>query len=215
MARPCVRRIFIAAMLLLSVGATATHAQTFTDAGFYAENAASGATFDVPVAFAFAPDGRIFVAEKSGFVYVIQNGAKIATPFIDLSWDVLDHHDRGLLGMVLDPNFATTGYIYFLYTFDWNGAGDGQRLDVPGRLVRYTASAGDPNIADTNSRLVLIGSTYPVGFPACYFSHAPGCLRMGSDGTLLISAGDGANYNQVDAGGLYADCFGGGKFPAT
>ena len=183
--------------------------------GFYVENAASGATFTVPVTFAFAPDGRIFVAEKSGLVYVVENGTKLATPFIDLRWDVLDHHDRGLLGMVLDPNFATTRYIYFLYTFDWNGAGDTQRLDVPGRLVRYTASAGNPNVADVNSRLVLIGSTYPVGFPACYFSHAPGALRIGTDGTLLISAGDGASYDQVDAGGLYGACFGAGKFPAS
>ncbi|HEU4929472.1 MAG TPA: PQQ-dependent sugar dehydrogenase, partial [Candidatus Krumholzibacteria bacterium] len=183
--------------------------------GFYVENAASGATFNVPVSFAFAPDGRIFVAEKSGLVYVIENGIKLATPFIDLRWDVLDHQDRGLLGMVVDPDFATTGYIYFLYTFDWNGGGDIQRFDVPGRLVRYTASAGNPNLADLDSRLVLIGSTYPVGFPACYFSHAPGALRIGTDGTLLISAGDGANYDQVDAGGLYPDCFGAGKFPNT
>lgn len=164
---------------------------------------------------AFAPDGRIFVGEKSGLVYIIQaDGSKLPTPFIDLQWDVLNHHDRGLLGMVLDPNFASTGYIYFLYTFDWNQAGDGQRTDIPGRLVRYTASAGNPNVADTNSRWVMIGDTYASGIPACYFSHAPGALRMGTDGTLLISAGDGASYNQTDAGGLYPDCFGAGKFPA-
>ncbi len=206
-------RAFLVACLLVAV-AQAAGAQTLPS-GFYVENAASGATFNVPVAIAFAPDGRIFVAEKSGLVYVVQNGTKLATPFIDLSWDVLDHHDRGLLGMVLDPNFANTGYIYFLYTFDWNAGGDGQRYDVPGRLVRYTASANNPNVADTNSRFVLLGSTYATGIPACYFSHAPGALRIGTDGTLLISAGDGASYNEVDAGGLYSPCFGSGKFPST
>ncbi len=203
--------VFVAACVLAPQAVFAQNLPT----GFYVENPASGATFDTPVAFAFAPDGRIFVAEKSGLVYIIENGAKLGTPFIDLRWDVLDHHDRGLLGMVLDPDFANTRFIYFLYTFDWNGGGDIQRTDVPGRLVRYTASAGNPNAADINSRLVLIGSTYPNGFPACYFSHAPGALRIGTDGTLLVSAGDGANYNQVDAGGLYPDCFGPGKFPAA
>ncbi|MCI0451102.1 MAG: PKD domain-containing protein, partial [Candidatus Latescibacteria bacterium] len=189
-----------------------TRAQTLPS-GFYVENAASGATFDVPTTLAFAPDGRIFVGEKSGVVYIIENGLKLGTPFIDLSWDVLDHHDRGLLGMVLDPDYANTRYIYFLYTFDWNNGGDNQRTDVPGRLVRYQASLSDPNAADLNSRTVLIGGTYATGIPACYFSHAPGALRMGTDGTLLIAAGDGASYNEVDAGGLYEDCFGAGKFP--
>ena len=204
----------IAGLVAASAIPNPAHSQTFGTPGFYVENAASGATFTVPTTLAFAPDGRIFVGEKSGLVYIIQNGTKLATPFIDLQWDVLDHHDRGLLGMVLDPNFASTGYVYFLYTFDWNGAGDTQRTDVPGRLVRYTVSSGNPNVADTNTRFVLIGSTYATGIPACYFSHAPGALRMGTDGTLLIAAGDGASYNQVDAGGLYSNCFGAGKFPA-
>ncbi len=210
---PALVAISLASMVWASVLPHEARAQSLPT-GFYVENAASGATFTVPVAIAFAPDGRMFVAEKSGLVYIVQNGNKLATPFIDLQWDVLDHHDRGLLGMALDPNFATTGYIYFLYTFDWNQAGDSQRTDVPGRLVRYTASTSNPNVADTNTRLVLIGATYAAGIPACYFSHAPGALRFGTDGTLLIAAGDGASYNQVDAGGLYANCFGSGKFPS-
>lgn len=214
-ARPWRFRVVLPVAVLLWAGITGNDARAQSlPTGFYVENAASGATFDVPVAMAFAPDGRIFVAEKSGVVYIIQNGVKLPTPFIDLSWDVLDHHDRGLLGMVVDPNFTSTGYIYFLYTFDWNGSGDNQRYDVPGRLVRYKTSTADPNLADLNSRLVLIGDTYATGIPACYFSHAPGALRIGTDGTLLIAAGDGANYDQVDPGGLYPACFGSGKFPA-
>jgi len=209
-----VRATLLALALTPALIASSARAQTFQDTDFYVENAASGASFTAPVALAFAPDGRIFVGEKSGLVYIIEDGNKLATPFIDLQWDVLDHWDRGLLGLVLDPDFANTGYVYFLYTFDWNGGGDEQRTDVPGRLVRYTASTADPNVANVNSRLVLLGSTYATGIPACYYSHAPGALRFGSDGTLLIAAGDGASFNQVDAGGLYPDCFGGGKFPA-
>jgi PKD repeat protein len=203
----------LVAWVSLAPGAPA-HAQSLpTD--FYVENAASGATFSEPTTLVFAPDGRLFVGEKSGRVYIVQNDTKLATPFIDLEWDVLNHHDRGLLGMAIDPDFANTGYVYFLYTCDWNLAGDAARTDIPGRLVRYTASTSNPNVADLSSRLVLIGATYATGIPACYFSHAPGALRFGSDGTLLVAAGDGASYSNVDAGGYYPDCFGSGKFPAT
>ncbi len=208
-----IRPVIAAALVAVALAAD-LHAQTLPG-GFYVENAASGATFDTPVAVAFAADGRVFVAEKSGVVYVIQNGIKLAAPFIDLSWDVLNHHDRGLLGIALDPSFTTNGHVYFLYTFDWNQAGDTQRTDVPGRLVRYTASTANPNLADINSRLVLLGSSFANAIPACYFSHAPGALRFGTDGTLLIAAGDGASYNEVDPGGLYPDCFGSGKLPTT
>lgn len=183
--------------------------------GFYVENAAPDATFDTPVALAFAADGRMFVAEKGGVVWIVEDGVKLPQPFIDLSWDVLNHHDRGLLGLTLDPDFLNNGYAYFLYTFDWNQAGDTQRTDVPGRLVRYQASVADPNVADVSTRTVLLGSSFSNAIPACYFSHAPGCLRFGTDGTLLISAGDGASYNQVDPGGLYSNCFGMGKLDAS
>jgi glucose/arabinose dehydrogenase len=155
------------------------------------------------------------VGEKGGVVWVIENGVQLPEPFIDLSWDVLNHHDRGLLGLVLDPDFINNGHVYFLYTFDWNQAGDTQRTDIPGRLVRYTASAGNSNVADIATRTVLLGASFSDAIPACYFSHAPGALRFGTDGTLLVAAGDGASYNQVDSGGLYPDCFGPGKLDPT
>ncbi len=207
------RLAFLAAAVLAPVLASTPARAQVLPSGFYVENAASGVAFNAPTALAFAPDGRIFVAEKRGYVFVVENGVPNPTPFIDLRWDVLDNADRGLLGMVIDPDFANTRYIYLLYSFDWNQGGDSQRTDIPGRLVRYQASLANPNVADLNSRTVLIGGTYATGIPACYFSHAPGALRLGTDGTLLIAAGDGASYDQVDAGGLYEDCFGEGKFP--
>ncbi len=184
-------------------------------AGFYLEDVAPGVTFDLPVATEVSPDGRIFVVEKSGVVWIVDNGVVSATPFIDLSAEVMDHHDRGLLGFTLDPDFDTNGHAYFLYTVDHDGSGDYSRTDVFGRLTRYTASAGDPDVADLSTRTVLIGATWAEGIPACYFSHAPGSLRFGTDGSLLVSAGDGGSYNEVDAGGLYSDCFGTGRFDSS
>ena len=118
--------------------------------GFFVEDAGGGA-YDTPVDVAFAPDGRMFVAEKRGMVWVVRDGERLAAPFIDLRTEVLSHHDRGLLGITLDPAFAENGRVYLVYTVDRNGTGDYPRTDVFARLVRYTASAADPDRADSIS----------------------------------------------------------------
>ena len=167
------------------------------------------------VGLAVAPDGRLFVIEKRGRVYIIQDDWRLASPFIDLGLEVLDNGDRGLLGIALDPNFATTPWVYLLYSVDPDG--DGVDTDVPtfGRLTRYRASAGDPNVADLGSRQVLIGATWPAGIPCLHNTHGTGSLRFGEDGTLLVSTGDGAFVSPPDAGGRHPTAFGPGKFPTS
>ena len=72
-----------------------------------------------PTVMQFSPDGRVFVGEKSGIVKVF-DGLNDPTPtvFADLSPNVHDYGDRGLLGLALDPAFPTTPYVYVLYTLD-------------------------------------------------------------------------------------------------
>ncbi|NNE34905.1 MAG: hypothetical protein HKN13_06700, partial [Rhodothermales bacterium] len=182
--------------------------------GFYVEDVTPSHSFSTPVAIAFAPDGRIFVAEKRGRVYIIEAGVKLSTPFINLESEVLDHWDRGLLGIVLDPNFASNEHVYLLYSYDRDGSGDYQRQDVAARVTRYTASSGNQNVADLTSRSVLVGNTFAEAIPSCYYSHTIGTLQFGSDGSLLVGAGDGADFTTMDPGGLHPNCFGAGKFPA-
>ena len=61
-----------------------------------------------PTAVAFAPDGRIFVAEQGGKLRVIKDNVLLPTPFAELY--VYAGGEAGLGGVVLDPNFtfATT-----------------------------------------------------------------------------------------------------------
>ena len=174
---------------------------------FYLEDAVD-ATFDLPVAVAFAPGGRMFVVEKRGVVWVVEDGAVRDEPFIDLRDEVLDHHDRGLLGLAVDPDFATNRRVYLAYTVDHGSTADAPRTDAFARVTRYAGRADDPSIADSASRRVLLGRQFSDGIPACYYSHSIGTLAFGSDGSLFVGTGDGASYNTVDAGGLYPDCFG-------
>ena len=84
-------------------------------AGFHDNVAFSGLSF--PTAVRFAPDGRVFVAEKSGLVKVFDSlGDTTPTVVADLRTEVDDYWDRGLLGLALDPTFPTIPFVYLLYT---------------------------------------------------------------------------------------------------
>lgn len=72
-----------------------------------------------PTVLQFAPDGRIFVGQKNGVIKVFQSLTDTnPVTFADLSRNVDDYWDRGLLGMALPPNFSTDPYVYVLYAYD-------------------------------------------------------------------------------------------------
>src|SRR5918999_3630150 len=119
-----------AALTVMVIPSAAQAGDAFSDAtepirfaaapppGFQETVAFSGLT--QPTAVRFAPDGRIFVAEKSGRIKVFDDfGDPTATLYADLSQQVHDFWDRGLLGLALDPQF-TTGrpYVYVLYAYN-------------------------------------------------------------------------------------------------
>ena len=90
--------------------------------GFSDTNVWTGMT--LPTSLRFADDGRVFVAEKSGIIKVFDSISDTTpTVFADLSTEVDNYWDRGLLGMTLDPNFPASPYVYVLYARDAIPAG--------------------------------------------------------------------------------------------
>jgi glucose/arabinose dehydrogenase/PKD repeat protein len=171
------------------------------------------AGLNAPTAVRFSPDGRIFVAEKSGLIKVFDNlSDSQPSIFADLRTNVHNYWDRGLLGLELDPGFPTRPYVYVLYTYDgriggaaprWGIAGqtsDGcpdppggtaDGCDVSGRLSRLRAAG---NVM-TGAEEVVIHDWFQQ-----YPSHGMGSLAFGADGALYASAGDGASFQFVDYG---------------
>jgi len=164
--------------------------------GFISETIVSG--LSIPTDFAFAPDGRIFIAQKSGAVRVFKDGQLLPDPFIVLT--VNTHHERGLLGLALDPDFDTNGYVYLYYVVE--NSPDSFSGPKTAQLLRVSAN-GD--VALPGSELVLLGSItgdaaqpscsdFPAGvdcIPADGASHNGGGLRFASDGKLFLAIGDG------------------------
>jgi glucose/arabinose dehydrogenase len=154
---------------------TATYGPGQISNGFEQDLVASG--LYEPTSMAVAPDGRIFVTEKPFGVRIVDGGQLLSTPFLTLP--VQREGERGVWGVVLDPNFATNGYVYVYYT----------HLDVTGsfdRLSRFTVSSTNPNVADPTSELPLIDGI-PTISPGWYNG---GLLKFGADGMLYVGIGD-------------------------
>ena len=125
--------VTVLAVLALS-GAPNSEAATLPP-GFQESTVFSGLTN--PTAVRFAPDGRVFVAEKSGLIKVFDNLADpTPTLFADLSTNVHNFWDRGLLGLALHPGFPATPYVYVLYTHDAAIGGIAPRWGTPGVALR-------------------------------------------------------------------------------
>jgi len=122
---------------------------------------------------AFAPDGRIFVAELGGRVRIVKNGALLATPFVTLNV-AGGGGERGLAGLVLDPNFAANHYVYVYYT--------APAPTIHSRVSRFTAN-GD--LAVQGSEHIILELD-----PQTATIHNGGAMKFWHDGTLFISAGE-------------------------
>ena len=173
---------------------------------------------NAPTSVAFAPDGRVFVAEQGGLIKVYDGPTDTtATTFADLRTQVHGFWDRGLESLIIDPQFPARPYVYVSYTYDapiggtaptWGIAGqDGDGCSTPpgptddgcvvsGRLSRLTvAGNGTGNTMAAGGEKVLIND-----WCQQYPSHSVGDLGFGADGNLYMSAGDGASFVFADYG---------------
>ena len=179
--------------------------------GFTADAVATG--LNMPTQMAFSPDGKVYVAEKGGTIRVFaSSSSSTSTVFADLSTNVFNNWDRGLLGIAVDPRFndGVHRYVYVLYAKNGNLLPNG---GVPrwNNDVCPTPPGGETDgcvVMGTLSRIKVNtnGSAGPeeklIDDEWCqqYTSHSVGALHFGSDGNLYVSGGEGASWSNADWG---------------
>lgn len=125
-----------------------------------------------PTDFALATDGRIFIVEKKGTIRLIRDGKLLDAPFMELEVD--NQNERGLMSIVLDPDFENNNYFYLFYSVPVRNFN---------RVSRFTAN-GD--LVLPGSEMVLYDMDATIGT-----IHNGGGMIISQDNKLIFAAGDG------------------------
>ena len=139
---------------------------------------------ETPWSLAFAPDGRLFVAERPGRIRIIEHDSLLPAP-----WAVIPVHESaarnietGLMGLAVDPAFVRNHRVYVCFTV---AADDGTLLN---RIAVLTEAQG------AGTGLTTLVDSIPGGI------YHDGCrLKFGPDGKLYATTGD-ATGTPAEAG---------------
>jgi glucose/arabinose dehydrogenase len=189
-------RLALAVLLAaLTVGAgTSTPSTVTLPPGF---SDALVTTVAGPTALAFTPDGRLLVTTQAGQLRVYRAGTLVFDKVaIDLGPRLCSDSERGLVGVTVDPQFASNHFIYLYYTFNLHNQCPVKEATNPNNPVNRVARfvLGDDNLVAASSERILVDN-----IPSVEGDHNGGDLNFGPDGYLYITIGDNnCNY----AGGL-------------
>ena len=123
--------------------------------------------------FRWLPDGRMVLVAKSGEVWLrpAGGGAVVAAG----SFAVDENSEKGLLGVAVDPQFATNARLYFYYS-----AASGTSANKHRVVVRTLGAGG---MLDAGETVLLDHLRGPA-------NHDGGALDVGPDGLLYVGVGD-------------------------
>ena len=158
-----------------------------------------GAGISQPIGIVFIGPNDAFVLEKaSGQVKRVIGGVVQPTPVLDLA--VNSNSERGLLSLVLHPNFPATPFVYIRWTESSTGADSAVVSEVPllGNRVDRFIWNGSTLTLDRNLISLRSRQTDNVAVPghpgttnaAEQANHNGGVLKFGPDGKLYLFMGD-------------------------
>jgi len=134
--------------------------------------------FSRPLEITNAGDSRLFVVEQGGIIKILNpDGTTNPIAFLNITGQVSNGGEQGLLGLAFHPNYASNGFFYTNHT------------DLSGNTIitKYSVDSANPNLANASSRTILLTIVQP------YANHNGGSLKFGPDGYLYIGMGDGGS----------------------
>ena len=164
--------------------------------------------FFSPTSVVHAGDGsgRLFITDQRGKIYILDDGAILPVPFLDLTAKLVSERagfdERGLLGLAFHPQYATDGaagegkfYVFYSAPSPDAPGTTANPVDCRSVISEYQVSTSDPNVANPLSERVLLTFNKP------QFNHNGGQLAFGPvDGMLYFTTGDGGGSNDNDPG---------------
>ncbi len=131
-----------------------------------------------PWSLAFLPDGRMLVTEKAGRLRRLSADGRIVEADIAGVPPVVSDGQGGLLDVMLDPDFATTPWVYLSYSEPGSGSESG---------LAGTAVARARLVGDQLQGLEVVYRQVPKVSGNGHFGSR---LAFARDGTLFISLGE-------------------------
>ena len=129
---------------------------------------------DTPWSIAFTSPTRFLVSERPGRIRIVENGQLKPNSLTTVPTIEVDNGESGLMGIAVDPNYATNKFVYACYTYESGQGADG----VSARVIKFTDNG---TTAGTQQEILNISNSY---------WHAGCRLAFGPDKFLYVTNGD-------------------------
>ncbi len=159
--------------------------------------------FTSPVALIDPGDGsgRLFVVDQTGLIWILSDGKRLETPFLDVREKIVELNDfydeRGLLGLAFHPDFADNGRFYVSYSGHLGNDLSPEEWDHTTYISELAVFTNDLNQADPDSERVILAMDKPG------YNYEAGHIAFGPDGYLYIATGDSVR-DPASQAGMYA-----------
>jgi glucose/arabinose dehydrogenase len=131
----------------------------------------------IPWDLALLPDGTVLFTQRGGVTTLRRADGSLQRVATDQA-DLFVGSEAGLMGLALDPEFASNRLYYTCQAYRGSGTAP---VDI--RVLRWRLSAD-------NTAAARIGAPVVTGIPITTGQHAGCRLRFAPDGTLHIGTGD-------------------------
>lgn len=132
--------------------------------------------FSNPWDIAWLPDSSLLITERGGTI--LRRTAQGVQSTLARPTDVVASGEGGMLGLTVDPEFASNRFVYACFSSRASGANDN-------RVVRWRLSSDHATLAERTDIVT--------GLPWANGGRHSGCRpRFGPDGALWIGTGDAA-----------------------